>query len=285
MALLLIATAVTGIVWMRRRRNRARIEAMSPAEREAHDEAIAHAERLKTAAKGLTAAEKEHASHVKSAEKELAHGRSAYDKAVRRARREVAAAEQIGSRKIGSYAAKDGKVSATEFAITVPQGTFRLDPSVTATVDTAGNFATSSRTTATRVAAGAVLFGPVGAIVGASAKKRKMHDMRELYLFIQGAEFATMLTCDPDDGANVRKFATAVNHAAQHRDTLLEQRTTAIAAAKEHLDMQIAATEVVEELVQQLERTQSDASGIEAARIVLALESEPAMELIQVPST
>jgi hypothetical protein len=87
--------------------------------------------------------------------------------------------------------------------------------------------------TLTRIAAGGLLFGPVGAIVGGTAKKTKMHDTRELYLLITGQEFAALITCNPDDGAKVRQFAVAVMQSALRADELRAHRADAIAQASE----------------------------------------------------
>lgn len=86
----------------------------------------------------------------------------------------------------------------------------RIDATTSATVDTAGNLA--SRLSATRTAAGLVLAGPVGAIIGALARKKV--DKRELYLLIEAAEWAEIIELKPKQGTAARGFAQKVNLAA-----------------------------------------------------------------------
>lgn len=154
------------LVKRRRVQDRARIEAMTPAERESHDAHVMYDTSLK-------AAEKAHHAELK-----------AHENRVTVAQKAVAQAEKISNKYLGSYRGKDGSIKITETQITTGQGTFPLDASITAVADTAGNLATSSRSTLTRIAAGGLLFGPLGAIVGGVAKKNKLHDTRELYLLV-----------------------------------------------------------------------------------------------------
>lgn len=123
----------------------------------------------------------------------------------------------------------------TESHITFGGQTFSLNPSYQATVDTAGNLATSSRTTATRVVAGGLLFGPVGAIVGASAKKNRVHDTRELYLLVQGDAFSGIITCRPDDGPKVRQLAVAISNAGRNVEQMLAYRAHTMATTAQAL--------------------------------------------------
>lgn len=215
--LLVFAVAVVVLIVALRARSKraARIAAMSPAERERHEANEAYLARIAAAEKALTRETKARSSRLKACEKALRD------------------AHAIGTRAIAAYRGKDGSARLTELDVTVPQGTYSLAPGVQATVDTAGNLATSSRSTLTRIAAGGLLFGPVGAIVGGTAKKTKMHDTRELYLLITGQEFAALITCNPDDGAKVRQFAVAVMQSALRADELRAHRADAIAQASE----------------------------------------------------
>jgi hypothetical protein len=52
-----------------------------------------------------------------------------------------------------------------------PDGVRPLSPALNAAVDTAGNIYVKGRTTLTRMGAGALLAGPLGFMVGVSAKK------------------------------------------------------------------------------------------------------------------
>jgi hypothetical protein len=247
--LVLIAAAV-GVFFLiraRRQKERARVDAMSPAERERHDAVL------------------QYEATVKMAEKAQATQVKARDQRLKAAEKALNAANGIGVRTIASYRGKDGSVSLTAMTITTAQGTFNLDPSVNAIVDTAGNLATSSRTTFTRVAAGGLLFGPVGAIVGGVAKKNKVHDNRELYLMIEGQGFAGLVTCNPDDGQKVRQFAVAVKQAALNSGNIVAQREQAIAGATLALETERATTAPVDQAAAELEAARMNTARIDTA--------------------
>jgi hypothetical protein len=93
---------------------------------------------------------------------------------------------------------------------------------VTATVETAGDI--GRRLSATRTIGGGVLLGPFGAVLGAVAKKKT--DDRQLFLLIQGPDFAWAVDVELERGigaskVNARtikkaqKFAAAVNTAGK----------------------------------------------------------------------
>lgn len=88
---------------------------------------------------------------------------------------------------------------------------YRLNASVRATVEAGGNI--DRRTSATRVATGAILTGGVGAIIGAIAKKKV--DKRELYLVVEADEWAELVELKPKHGAQARELAQAINLAAR----------------------------------------------------------------------
>ena len=79
-----------------------------------------------------------------------------------------------------------------------------------ATVDAGA--AIAARVTATRVAAGAALAGPLGALVGALAKK----DRSRVYLAVTTSDDHILLEVDGKDEADARRFAASVNAAAAH---------------------------------------------------------------------
>ncbi|MFB9645435.1 hypothetical protein [Microbacterium terregens] len=266
----LVATLV--FVISKRRTEGLRIEGLAPAERAAHDAAVAAAARFKEAQRELTLARKEYDQSVKAAEKALSRGQKEHQAAIKSAQRTLADAHAIGARSIGVVAGREGRISATETTVTVPQGVFPID-GVTASVDTAGNFATSSRTTVTRVAAGAVVFGPVGALVGATAKKTKAHDLRELYLLVEGPGFAAVVTCNPDHGSQVRQFAAAVNSAAPNVNAVLAYRAQSVAVAEVQLKTVTADTTTPDRLSAELATVRHQTLRIRAAEQRLALES------------
>ena len=239
----------------RREKEQTRIEAMTPEERELHDAIVEHEAEVKAATKA-------HQVELKARENRLKSTRKA-----------ITAADGIGNRKLASYRGKDGSVSVTETLITTSHGTFALDASVNAVVDTAGNLATSSRSTLTRIASGGILLGPVGAIIGGVAKKNKLHDTRELYLLVEGAGFATLVTCNPDDGAKVRQFAVVVKQAGLNAANVLDRRAQSRAAAQSMLETETQNTEGVDATAAALEAVQTSTARIEAAEKALAITS------------
>lgn len=256
LALLLVVGALT--TWLLLRANRkARIAALSPAERERRDAVAEYRARLSAAEKGLTAATKERTHRLKSCEKALAQAHAA------------------AGRPIASYRGRDCGASVTPLYLEVPQGRFALTPAVTATVDTAGNLATSSRSTLTRIAAGGLLFGPVGAIIGGVAKKTRVHDTRELYLLMQGDTFATLITCAPDDGQRVRHFAAVVRQAALNSDAARAYQAQAVAYAEQALALEQQNVGAVDAARHSLEAATADTARMDAAAAALAQQQPP----------
>lgn len=80
-----------------------------------------------------------------------------------------------------------------------------------ATVDTAGQI--RGRATLTRVSAGAVIAGPVGAVVGALFRKRV--DERECWLVIAGDRFDWVVPVRPNLQGQARQFAAQLNTQAR----------------------------------------------------------------------
>jgi hypothetical protein len=260
-AALLIAGVLAFILLKRRRdRETARIDAMSPAEREHHDAMLELNESIK-------AAEKSRELEVKARETRL-----------KAARKVSSTAAAIGSRSIGSYRGKDGSVSANELRITVQGEVFPLDSNVRATVDTAGNLATSSRTTFTRVAAGGLLFGPVGAVIGGVAKKNKIHDTRELYLLVEGSNFAQLITCNPDNGPKVRQLAAAITQAGMNASRVVANRDAQMASAAAALAAEESNTANLDAAELALARAGSNTARVEAATAQMALEARTEQE-------
>lgn len=105
--------------------------------------------------------------------------------------------------------------------LTIRRGVFdktthQIDESVAASVETAGNITT--RPTVTRTAAGVVIAGPVGALLGLSARKKV--DKRELYLLVEGADWAEVVELKPKQGAQARKLAQRINVLSRDRGLL-----------------------------------------------------------------
>lgn len=90
-------------------------------------------------------------------------------------------------------------------------GEWQNTSSCNAYVETAGQL--RQRSTLTRVGAGAVIAGPVGAVLGAFFRKKV--DEREVYLMVEGDKYAWMVKVHPSRSVEARRFATALNNAAR----------------------------------------------------------------------
>lgn len=252
-----------GLVWFflaRKRKEAARLEAMSPAERELHEATL------------------EHAALVRNAE--AAH-RAVYDQyqaSVAAAEQNLAAANQIGLRELGRYNGRDAGILLYENQIAwAPAGGqwsyFPLDASVTARADASGAVWSTERSTATRMIAGGVVLGGAGLVAGAAARKTQVNDGRELYLLVDAAEYSLVVTCMPDHGQYIRQLAAQITNAGKQAKALQEQRPLAVAAAQTALDAAKAATAEVNAVAATAEAARAGTGRIEAARSALAIEA------------
>jgi hypothetical protein len=206
----------------------------------------------------LSPAEQQHQRAITEADKAVRTAKKEYDKSVKGTRKELERArtpQKLGRFKtehVGGW--QDAFKGEREFVlhddrIKTPSGEHRLTSNVSAVVDTAGNLAHKSRSTVTRMGAGAVIAGPLGLLVGAAVKKGKTVDSRELFLMVEGEDWADTTNCDPaKEGEKVRKFAQAVNLAARNVDRVKAERE-----------------QRVRDLTKRLAAVESDRSGIEAA--------------------
>jgi hypothetical protein len=113
----------------------------------------------------------------------------------------------------GEFVTQYRGVKLWEYWVSTPTGEGPVE-AVRATCDTASNMVVSQRATLTRMAAGGLLLGPLGAILSLGFQKKKVEDHRELYLLIESPVFASLVQCPPDEGLKARRFAMAVNLAA-----------------------------------------------------------------------
>lgn len=100
----------------------------------------------------------------------------------------------------------------------LPQGKFKQDirPVAGAVAEYEAGSDIGGRTTLTRVVAGAVLAGPVGAILGGMFKK----DRSKGYVTVTFPDGAVVIIEGPlKDEPKLRTFARKVNEAAQHHST------------------------------------------------------------------
>jgi len=134
-----------------------------------------------------------------------------------------------------------------EFVLITPGGQVPLDD-VEASVDTAGNLSVTKRATLTRMATGGLLLGGLGAVLSLGFQKKEREDTRELYLLLDAGAASVVVQADPDAGAEVRRFASAVNAFASDVDARRRQRGQDLA-----------------EVRQELARVEADRSAIETA--------------------
>jgi hypothetical protein len=181
----------------------------------------------------LSPEEKQHFALVKAADSEIRRAESDHTRNVKQARKQVErAAAPIKIQKLGG-------VLVTDERLMTPNGPHPLTPDVQARVDTAGSLAAyaKSRSTLTRMGAGGLVLGPVGMLIGASAKKSKdvNVDKRELYLLVEAETWAETVEINPDKGKQARELAQAINLAARNVDQAKRQRGEAIRVANQHL--------------------------------------------------
>ena len=170
----------------------------------------------------LSPEEKEHTTAMRNAHKKVERAEKEHRRAVHDA--EKAVAKQQKPKTIGRYR----QTTLTDGTISGPGGGGQLTSEVQASVDTAGNLAVTKRVTLTRLAAG----GIVGGLV---FQKKQKHDSRELYLMVEGPDFAILQECSADDGAKVRKFAQQINVAAKASVARAEERAQTLAEAEGRL--------------------------------------------------
>jgi hypothetical protein len=207
------------------------------------------------------------------ARKNLAAVEQARQVRINTARTKLQEAEDPHGHRVGAY---QGIVLFERYLAT-PQGSGSTR-GASATVDTAGNLSVTKRPTLTRMAAGGVLLGPLGAVGSLAFQKRKDVDARELYLMVETEEFAAVVKCPVDDGMKARQFAAAITTAGRqfgvnedHRHQVIEWSRMEIAAG----EADTAAIDAAQAELQHVETDQSLRAPIEATRAELDSLSTP----------
>lgn len=209
---------------------------------------------------------KEHNAELKQSQSTLRSAARAHDTAVRAAEKAMAAAQLVGRSRVASYSGKDGKLVLYEDRLSYNGHDVPLTPDIHASVDTAGDMFTKSRSTFTRIGVGAMLLGPVGLVAGAAARKSKVRDARELYLMVESEAFAAVVTCDPAHGATVRRLAVAIMNKARDVHGAAARHYAAVATAHVALDQVRADTGSVETARKQLESAAANTTALAAAQ-------------------
>lgn len=267
---LLIAGVILWIVLASRRKEAARIAAMTPEERASMDARLAQERELRDATV-------EYEAGVKRADSAHRAAYQAYQAGIAKAEQALAAANLIGRRELGRYNGRDAGILLYEDRLAWAPGGgtwtyYPLGPDVKAHVDSAGNIYSTERTTLTRMAAGGAILGKAGVVAGAAARKTNTHDSRELYLLVEGSEFSVLVTCLPDDGSKVRQLASQIVNAGHQVAALQAQRPIAVAEADAALAAAKADVDAVNAAHAAVEAAKSANSRLETARQSRAIE-------------
>lgn len=234
-------------------------EAQLRSQKQAEKERRASAKR---AEKELREAEKEHKSGINQAEKELRHANEAQKTRIQEAERALKEAQEQGQRKLGSYKGKDKKATVELFEdrVLMPEGEARFeDGTVEATVDTAGNLAVTRRATLTRF----IALGGIGAL---AFKKKDLTDARELYLLVEAPGLASLVQCDPNEGAEVRQFAVQINNASRAAESTRKIKEMYVSRAERELEAAMKDHVAIEAAERKLDAARSNTQRLDVAR-------------------
>ena len=229
---------------------------------------------------------KAHRRELRGTRRELRRSTRAHDRAVADATAQLTAAEAAHRERIdttteqlrllrddrGELLTSYGGVSLYERFIETPGGAGPLI-GITAAADSAGELVTSQRATLTRMAAGGLALGGLGAILSLGFQKRKVEDQRELYLMIEGPGVAHVAKLDPDEGHRARQFAAIINAQALGAATAEAERPARIEMMQQRLEQQRVDTAEIDTARRHLQLIADhgeSAQRLEAARAELA---------------
>jgi hypothetical protein len=97
--------------------------------------------------------------------------------------------------------------------LVTPEKILTLDPHVRAEVQSAGDIVATRGRNIAAAAAGVALFGPLGLLLGSA--RTQTHDMREVYLLVDGPGWTYGTKVSPSAGLAVRQFVQEINVAAR----------------------------------------------------------------------
>jgi hypothetical protein len=192
-------------------------------------------QRLANATKQRDAATKRHAGEVGKSQKALQ--------------------ETVKARKLAGGWGVPGGASLFFDHVVVKGVSHPLGPEVSAVVDSAGNISRTRRYTVTRFA----LLGPLSIFTPKGTK----HDDRELFLLVEGPDWAELLKCNPNQQATVRSFAQKLNLAARSVEKNRAAHQQQVAAATSRLREAEANTAEVEGCERALVAELNDRSALE----------------------
>jgi hypothetical protein len=244
----------------------------------------AHKSALRAARGRLKTAERTHQGTIRSAEKDMERANKSLQASIAAAENELAGLKSPHGRLLGSY----NGCRLYELWVQTPQGSGPV-AGAKATCDTASNLMVKSRATLTRMAAGGLLLGPLGAILSLGFKKHKEVDRRELYLLIETPTFAGVVQCPADQGLAARNFAAAVVSAGLNAGRVASGRPAQIDAVQQKVDQLRADGGRVPDAERALESARNDEAALraieEARGAVAALEPGPSTLAIGAAAT
>ncbi|MBB1514995.1 hypothetical protein H5398_03245 [Tessaracoccus sp. MC1679] len=180
-----------------------------------------------------------------AADKALREEERKHQSEVARAQRELRAAQKVPT------LATLQTHSVTPLEVNMKGHRHPMSANVAAQVDSTGDVTgfLASRSTVTRMATGAVLFGGAGAIAGGVAKKQsiKTLDTRELFVMVVGDGWAEVVKVPAQQGESARQFAASVNSAAVDFPRFSADHTAKVQAAESLLAQVQGDTALLEE--------------------------------------
>ena len=237
------------------------------------DDAVPSPRRQRRDAKrGARGARRTYERAVNAADRALRDAERNRENELHVARTQLAAAEDPRGGRIGEYR----KVVLYERVLVLPNGQAVSVRGASASVDAAGSVAVTQRPTLTRAAAGGLLFGPIGVLGSLAARKREVHDSRELYLIIETELGGVVIECPGDDGLVARQFAMAITTVARNLDVVEAQRAAMADAARSTLARLETDTRAVDAARAEAERVRRDPTLLAAIA-----ETESALAVLE----
>lgn len=231
-------------------------------------------------------------AEVKAAKENLQKTTRAQKREEYRGQRMLASAARARTERLLSFHGQDGFVYLAPTEIRVREGTFPVTPTLTAEAGIGGDIVVKRRSTLTRIAAGGMLAGPIGALVGAAAQKTTYEDKRQIFMLIEGEQFVSLLVVRPKQARAAVNAVAKIRQAAlsfeefqsdNHRKTIAGKQTL-IRANKQAKNV-LAAQRNVRAAEQSLAEAEADlgpiswSSGTQLPRPPLACSCTPPRQL------
>ena len=236
--LVLVAMVIASVIVRSVRRKRM-LARLSPRELAVHEECVA-------GDKAVTAAQRAYDQGVKGAEKTL---------------KKAMTPKQLASAGSSNW--------VTPISLRLNGNDHDLTQDVVAALDITGTVRdeTTQRTSLTRIAVGGLVAGPIGAVVGAAARKTEQQtiDTREHYVMVTGPDWQEVVKLGPEAGEKARSLGPAIN-----------------VAAKNGISAHITHAERIGEAERELARATADTAALDKARgDRAALGEDPLARLIR----